>query len=392
MARRVTTADFIRRARRVHGDRYDYSRVVYEAAKKKVKIVCPDHGVFEQLPPNHLIGHGCHECGGNKRLTLKRFIERAAKAHSGRYDYSRVKLQNVETKVEIICPDHGPFLQRPMSHLRGFGCNRCGRVETAKKLGHSRDRFVEDAQQSHGQRYDYSNVEYVNALTNVTIICPDHGPFDQKPANHIRGIGCPRCGDERTAAKRTRTTEDFIREAIEVHGDRYDYSKVEYKTSHEKVEIVCAEHGSFWTSAVNHVRGNQSGCPGCAVSGFDQTKPGLLYYVAVVTEDGDTRYKIGITNLSLEKRFPAADLARIRVVETWWFAIGRDAAEREAEILYEFASDRYSGPDILVGAGNTELFTRDVLGLDIGDDQPRDSIVDARAKLTSRQIQSDFGF
>lgn len=393
MSKRVTTADFIQRAREVHGDRYDYLKVLYVAAIIKVTIICPEHGEFEQTPANHCTGYGCPECGGNKPLTLDRFIERANKIHKGRYDYSRVEFKNVESKIEIICPDHGPFLQRLFSHLKGFGCDRCGRVETGKKLGHSRERFVEDARRAHGDRYDYSQVKYVNALSKVTIVCPDHGTFRQKPANHIRDVGCPKCGTESAAAQRTRTTEDFVREAREVHGDRYDYSRVEYKSAHEKVEIVCLEHGSFWQSPGNHAKGDTAaGCPGCALSGFDQTKPSLLYYIAVTTDDGDTRYKIGITNLSVKRRFPTVDLARMRIVKTWQFEVGRDAAEREAEILSQFAGDRYYGSDILVGAGNTELFTHDVLGLDKGDHEHGQSAVDAEANLISRPIQHDFGF
>ena len=100
MSKRVTTADFIRRAREVHGDRYDYSKVLYRAAIKKVTIICPEHGEFEQTPANHCTGHGCRECGGNKPLTLERFIERANKIHNGRYDYSRVEFKNVESKLK----------------------------------------------------------------------------------------------------------------------------------------------------------------------------------------------------------------------------------------------------------------------------------------------------
>jgi len=392
MSKRVTTKDFIKRAREVHGNQYDYSKVLYVAAKNNVTIICPEHGEFEQQPSNHYIGHGCHVCGGNKPLTLDRFIERANKIHKGRYDYFRVEFKNVESKIEIICQDHGSFFLRLMSHLKGFGCNRCGRVETAKKLRHSCERFLEDAKKAHGDRYDYSQVEYINALSNVTIICPIHGTFSQKPANHIRDVGCPKCGDKSTADKRRRTTEDFIKESREVHGEKYDYSRVEYKSSHEKIEIVCEEHGSFWQSPVNHVRGNKAGCPGCAVSGFDQTKPGLLYYLVVTTDDGDTLYKIGITNLTVDKRFPTLDLARIRIVITWQFEVGRDAAEREIEILNQFYWARYHGTAVLVGDGNTELFTHDVLGLDSRGNEHVQAVVDADANLISRTIQRDFGF
>ena len=130
--------------------------------------------------------------------------------------------------------------------------------------------------------------------------------------------------------------------------------------------IICPEHGPFPQSPNSHLNG--SGCSDCADTGFNPSERGLLYYIAVTTDDGDTRYKIGITNYTVEKRFPALDLARIRIIKTWRYAIGRAAAEREAEILKQYAGDRYYGPDILVGAGNTELFTHDILGLDKKDE------------------------
>ena len=183
--------------------------------------------------------------------------------------------------------------------------------------------------------------------------------------NHVRGIGCSKCSDAIAGEKRRLTTEEFIELAKLVHGDKYDYLKVVYTTFQDKVEIICPEHGAFWQSAVNHVKGNQSGCPGCAVSGFDQTKPGTLYYLAVTTDDDEILYKIGITNLTVKKRFPNVDLARIRVIKTWAFDKGSEAAIRELSILREFVEDLYDGEAVLVGAGNTELFVRDVLGLDL---------------------------
>lgn len=390
MSKRVTTADFIRRARDVHGNRYDYTKVFYVAARSKVVIICPEHGEFKQIPAGHLSGRGCHECGGNKPLTIARFIERASKKHGNHYDYSHVQFQNVESKIEIICPDHGLFFQQLMSHLKGFGCPQCGRINTANKLSHSIQRFIEDAKRAHGNKYDYSQVRYVNALTKVTIICPDHGPFDQKPSNHIRDVGCPKCGDESAAMIRTRTTEEFVQEAKEVHGALYDYSKVDYKSSHKHVEIICLVHGSFWESPVNHVRGNKSGCPGCAVSGFDQTKPGLLYYIAVKKDDGELLYKIGITNLSIERRFPSVDRARIRVIRIWRFELGQIAAEYEANIISQFNRYRYYGPAVLMGSGNTELFTKDILSLDKSHHDLRDAVVDLEGNLISRPRQLEF--
>ena len=101
MSKHVTTEGFIQRACRVHGNWYDYSKVIEVAAISKATIICPEHGEFEQRPENHCSGHRSRECGGNKPLTLDRFIERANKVHKGRYDYSCVELTNIESKIEI---------------------------------------------------------------------------------------------------------------------------------------------------------------------------------------------------------------------------------------------------------------------------------------------------
>lgn len=364
MSKEITTQDFIRRAREVHGDKYDYSKSVYVSATTDLTIICPIHGEFQQRPANHNSGRGCRECAGNKPLTVEKFVERAQAVHENRYDYSQVKFEGIENKITIICREHGPFQQRVMVHLKGFNCPKCGRAQVADKLSHSLDRFIQDARAAHGDKYDYSEVEYVNALTNVKIICPEHGAFLQKPANHVRGISCSKCSDIIAADKRRLSTEEFIERARTVHGEKYDYARSNYITSHGKVEIVCPEHGSFWQSPATHTMGNKAGCPGCAVSGFDQTKPALLYYLAVLTDNDETLYKIGITNLTVQKRFPNVDLARIRVVKTWSFDYGGDAAKREIAILQEFSDDLYTGVDVLIGAGNTELFVRDVLELD----------------------------
>lgn len=364
MSKKVTTQVFISRAREVHGDRYDYSKSVYVSATTPITIICPEHGEFQQRPVNHTMGRGCRDCAGNKPLTVAKFIERANAKHHNRYDYSQVAFEGFENKVTIICPEHGSFEQRVMVHLKGFNCPKCGREQVADKLSHSLERFISDAIAAHGDKYDYSEVEYVNALSNVKIVCPVHGPFFQKPANHVRGVACSKCSDLIAADKRRLSTEEFVERARQVHGNKYDYSQSQYVTSHDKVEIVCPQHGVFRQSPATHTMGNKAGCPGCAVSGFDQTKPALLYYLAVLTDNSETLYKIGITNLNVQKRFPNVDLARIRVIKTWSYERGAEAAKREIAILQEFSDDLYTGIDVLIGAGNTELFVRDVLDLD----------------------------
>jgi hypothetical protein len=365
VSRKLTTADFIARAREVHGDKYDYSKSLYIRATEKITITCPVHGEFKQRPHNHLNGMGCRACGGNEPLTLETFLQRARDKHGDRYDYSLVYFNNSSEKIDIICPEHGVFSQYVLTHLKGFNCQKCGWESATKARSDTADGFIERAGLVHGDRYDYSHVTYVNQLTKVEIICPEHSSFWQLPSSHIRGIGCSKCSDIVSGQKHRLTTSEFIEKAKALHGDKYDYSKVSYTVATDKVEIICPEHGPFFQSAANHTNSShQAGCPGCALSGFDQTKPGILYYLAVLNDAGETLYKIGITNLTVNKRFLSADLSRIRVIKTWDFTVGGDAAAEEARILATHKDHLYRGEPVLKSAGNTELFVKDVLGLD----------------------------
>jgi uncharacterized protein YggL (DUF469 family) len=231
--------------------KYDYSKVDYVNAKTKICIICPVHGEFWQIPNKHLLGHGCPECGGNKLLTTEQFIEKAQKVHGMKYDYSKVDYVNAKTKICIICPVHGEFYQAPSHHLEGCGCPKCC-IEKKKK---TTEQFIKEAIEKHGYKYDYSKVEYIDANTKVCIICPEHGEFYQAPIKHLLGHGCPECGENK------KTTEQFIKEAIEKHGNKYDYSKVDYVNNKTKVCIICPEHGEFWQDPNSHLSG--CGCPKC---------------------------------------------------------------------------------------------------------------------------------
>lgn len=186
MGRKLTTKEFITRAKDVHGDKYDYSLVKYVNARTKVKIICSEHGVFEQTPDNHLHGHGCLMCKvEQQRFTTTKFITRAREIHGDRYDYSLVEYVNYNSLVKLICPEHGVFEQTPNIHLQGKGCPQCVRVNN--------DIFIIRSREIHGDKYDYSLVEYVGNQIKVNIICPEHGVFEQIPTNHWYGRGCPQC-------------------------------------------------------------------------------------------------------------------------------------------------------------------------------------------------------
>lgn len=253
-----TLEKFIQDARKVHGNKYDYSKVKYNGSFDPVTIICPIHGEFEKKPHAHITGkQGCIECSGKKRKNTEKFIEDAKKVHGDKYDYSKVKYVNSTTPVTIICPVHGEFEQPPSRHYVS-GCNKCGYESMVDKISKTTEKFIEDARKVHGDKYDYSLVDYKTARTPIKIICPKHGEFTQDPNNHLQGVDCPKCEG------RNRSSDDFIKDAKEIHGDRYDYSLVEYKGAKTPIQIICPKHGVFIQTPNNHLKGY--GCQYCSES------------------------------------------------------------------------------------------------------------------------------
>lgn len=187
---------------------------------------------------------------------LETFIEIAREVHGVKYDYSKVNYKGTKTKVTIICPKHGEFEQTPYRHLKGQGCIKCGHEKIKEKNGLSQEEWIKRAREMHGNKYDYSKVDYINANEKVCIICPKHGEFWQNARNHIRGLGCPKCGE------RFLDKEFFIEKAKKVHGNRYDYSKVNYVNNRTKITIICPEHGEFEQTPNSHLCGK--GCQICS--------------------------------------------------------------------------------------------------------------------------------
>ena len=258
MGKRLTTEEFIEKAREIYGDKYDYSKVNYLNNYTNVEIICTKHGSFWQTPKVHLKGSTCPKCAkNNRKLTTDSFIAKAKEVHGDTYDYSNIEYIDAKTKVEIICPEHGSFFQAPYVHLQGHGCPKCANILIASKNTFTKFDFIKKASKVHGDKYDYSNVKYINSKTKVEIVCPIHGSFCQEPASHLQGNGCPSC-----AGSLKLTNEDFIQRAREVHGDKYDYSKVNYINNHTKVEIICPIHGSFFQKPMDHLKGN--GCRKCS--------------------------------------------------------------------------------------------------------------------------------
>lgn len=195
MGVKLTTEEFIEKARNVHGDKYDYSLVDYKNIRSKIKIVCKKHGMFEQQADAHNNGQGCRKCyDENQRMSHQYFIQNSIKKHKNEYDYSLVNYINNDTKIKIICKKHGEFEQTPANHLYyGNGCKIC-RNESQTL---STQDFIKKSNAIHDNKFNYSLVNYENLSKKVKIICPVHGEFLQLASNHVSGYGCPKCNSSK---------------------------------------------------------------------------------------------------------------------------------------------------------------------------------------------------
>lgn len=197
-----------------------------------------------------------------KRIDTDEFIRRSRLVHGNKYDYSKTHYVRAKDKVCIICPIHGEFWQLPFAHFwKGGGCKKCAMDALTTNKPKTKEQFVSDARNIHGDKYDYSKVEYKGCFDKVCIICPKHGEFWQTPDCHLHSGGCPKCKGDKISSLKKKKLGDFISKANEVHNNKYDYSKVEYKTTHTKVQIICPEHGDFEQTPYVHLSG--CGCPKC---------------------------------------------------------------------------------------------------------------------------------
>lgn len=271
--RKKAADTFIEKAIKKHGKRYDYSKTIYISSKENVLINCLAHGEFPQKASNHLMGKGCPDCSFDKKKSIRIdnlkdlqnvFIEKSLKIHRGYYSYEKVVYVDSNSEVEITCPIHGSFFQRPYLHSKGSICKACSdKAKGERKRLKAAQEFVERCKKLHGDKYDYSKARYKKSSEKVEIICLKHGPFKIRPNSFLQGVGCDKCGTESMASKQATGIIKFIEQSKKVHRDKYDYSQVEYKSTHTHVIIACPHHGPFPQAPSGHIAGR--GCPLCGI-------------------------------------------------------------------------------------------------------------------------------
>lgn len=184
------------------------------------------------------------------------------------------------------------------------------------------EEFITASNIVHKYYYNYTNTVYTNCYTKVTITCPIHGDFEQIPSDHKTGSGCPKCKSDKQTKRQLITTDIFIEKAKTVHGDKYDYSKVDYVHNKSKVTITCPIHGDFVQTPNSHLQ--KRGCQACTkaknkdniwhYTGWKEagTKSkqfdGYSVYIIECWDDTERFIKIGKTYINIKKRFSSGHL------------------------------------------------------------------------------------
>ncbi|BDH16414.1 MAG: hypothetical protein [Bacteriophage sp.] len=340
MSIKLTTEEFINKAKAVHGNKYDYSKVNYKNRSTNVTIICPEHGEFEQRPGNHVYNRAnCPDCSGNKKLTTEEFINKAKEIHGNKYDYSKANYKNSSTSITIICPEHGEFKQTAGNHIYTHTKNGCPECGGSKPL--NTKKFIKRANAIHNNKYSYKKTKYVNNRTKVIITCSEHGEFEQGPHRHLVGDGCPKCGYIKKATDRiNKHSLLFTDKAKVIHGSKYDYSKVNYTGNKNKVIIICPVHGEFEQTPDTHLYA-KCGCPKCGNNSsnlesivskfFKENFPDII----VKERDRKVLSRCGLNNQPLELDFylPEYNLA-IEVHGNYWHSEANLEHEKARLHLY----------------------------------------------------------
>ncbi len=261
---KLNTEKFIEKAKLVHGDKYDYSLVNYVDCTTPVKIICPIHGEFEQKPPKHTSSkHGCPKCGHSKKDLTQKFIEEAKLIHGDSYDYSEVVWNGFKEKLKIICPEHGAFYMTRNHHIvRQQGCPICAISKRGHKL--TNQEFIDRAKNIYGDFYSYEKTNYQGWYSTVIITCPIHGDFEVKANLFLtKQAHCSKCSSAKKSKTVIDNSKLYFLEHIkDTNKDINLISK--WKGLTKKSKFKCNVCGHIWETVPQTIIKSQTGCPKCS--------------------------------------------------------------------------------------------------------------------------------
>ena len=341
---KVTTKSFIERSNKSHSNKYDYSLTEYISSNHPVKISCPIHGLFEQMPSGHMQGEGCNKCGcesaaTKRRVTHEEFLKRLyAKFPDFPYTFL-TECEGIDSPITLK-DNFGVHKMLPITLLNGS-------KPSARSAIDKNNYFINKAKAVHGDTYDYSKFEYKRSHSKSTIICRKHGDFLQPVSGHLVGDGCPTCGLGKIWSSRRFTTEDFVSKSKIKHSNFYSYEKSIYTKAIQKVIVTCPLHGDFKITPNSHLDG--AGCYYCGRERTDlanKTDPhgwnltswinsakqskhfeSFKVYFVKLEDECEVFYKLGRTYNSLKRRFRSVSPYKHEIISV--------ATHEDPEIIFQ---------------------------------------------------------
>jgi hypothetical protein len=261
MTAKLTNVQYIKKARKIHGNKYSYKKLIYTKYENDITITCPIHGDFIIPACEHVSKgiknhkpRGCKKCEIDKQVEkcTKKFIKLSKLIHGDIYDYSKSKIRKIVNKVIIICPIHGEFEMIAENHFKNkIGCKKCYLEKIKQNL-------IKEFNLVHKNKFLYPDFKYKSVSQRIKIICPIHGIFFQSIINHLKSkYGCEKCKTLDTVLKKA----EFIKRCEKLHNYKYDYSNVVIKNVKTPVKIICPIHGEFRQTPDGHMA--KKGCQHC---------------------------------------------------------------------------------------------------------------------------------
>lgn len=322
---------------------------------------------------------------------FERFLKKARLKHGNKFDYSQGVYVSARLPLKIICPHHKDFYQCPANHFGKYGCPKCA-IESKKgpkkptgphpQKRISKEEYLEKCINKYGNKFQYDLTEYVELTQNhpIIVICPNHGPTQQKPENHLgTGVktGCPECGKEQKRKKKTNSYDSILKRINHIHKNKYKYpeeNRQNYLNQSSQIKITCPTHETFIQRAQKHINGR--GCHKCKIEELIEQKilagtyttkffnrnpsfkvlPAILYYLKI--NDGEF-YKIGITRTTVANRIKSLKSLSKGIIHKV------ELLKTKTDTLYKCFQDEQSILSLnknlrIYENWSTELFTKDI--------------------------------
>jgi hypothetical protein len=337
------TKEFIDKAKEIHSNKFDYSKVEYKKCDEKVIIICKEHGEFEQKPYKHLSKQGCAKCIG-RGLTKKDVIIKLQKTDKFQYlldNYDDNVIMKKDEKIKILCDIHGIFEQSLTKHLRGQCCPKCN-----PSCKDNKDSFTLKFLSSFpDKKFNFEQSNYINSSTKIKVICDKNHLFEIRPNDLLNGHGCNICKNIETSTRLKTTLNELKTKILLLRGNNIDTTKLVYDGTDTKCIFICTIHNIEYKQRPHNLLQGKNGCYKCNIS-KQHSKPQIQWLNFIQLKD----------NITIQH---AENIGEYKIPNTRFKSDGYCI---ENNTMYEFHGDYWHGNPNIYGSNEFNNTTKCTFG------------------------------